>query len=418
MKAAAAAAELQMNIATLLLALIAIFVAAKLFGELAERLGQPAVLGELLGGVLIGVSGLHLVDPHDVTIHLLSELGVILLLFLIGLETDLRKLMRVGGSATAVAIVGVALPFVGGAALGYLLGLPVMVSVFLGAALTATSVGITARVLSDLGHLQDAESQVILGAAVVDDIIGLVLLTVVGTLAGGGELTFLGLGRIVLVAFGFVILAILIGSQLAPMLIRAIDRIEMKRGLFFASIVFAFLLAYIAHQVGSAIIIGSFAAGLVLARTHRGKEIEHEVHDVAQFFVPIFFVVVGAAVDLRSINPFDADARRFFWIGLALTVIGIIGKVAAGFVVWQKGLNRTVIGVGMIPRGEVGLIFAQIGLSTQLISGGMYSAVALMVMLTTFIAPPLLRRLLVPGTPVKFEGGAAEYVVDAPMDRD
>jgi Kef-type K+ transport system membrane component KefB len=406
------------NIATLLLALISIFVAAKLFGELAERLGQPAVLGELLGGVLIGVSGLHLVDPHDVTIHLLSELGVILLLFLIGLETDLRKLMRVGGSATAVAIVGVALPFVGGAALGYLLGLPVMVSVFLGAALTATSVGITARVLSDLGHLQDAESQVILGAAVVDDIIGLVLLTVVGTLAGGGELTFLGLGRIVLIAFGFVILAILIGSQLAPMLIRAIDRIEMKRGLFFASIVFAFLLAYIAHQVGSAIIIGSFAAGLVLARTHRGKEIEHEVHDVAQFFIPIFFVVVGAAVDLRSINPFDADARRFFWIGLALTVIGIIGKVAAGFVVWQKGLNRTVIGVGMIPRGEVGLIFAQIGLSTQLISGGMYSAVALMVMLTTFIAPPLLRRLLVPGTPVKLEGGAAEYVVDAPMDRD
>ncbi len=407
-----------MSIADLLLALIAIFVAAKLFGELAERLGQPAVLGELLGGVLIGVSGLHLVDPHNVTIHLLSELGVILLLFLIGLETDLRKLMRVGGSASAVAIVGVVLPFIGGAALGYLLGFSIMVSVFLGAALTATSVGITARVLSDLGHLQDAESQVVLGAAVVDDIIGLVLLTVVGTLAGGGELTFLGLGRIVLVAFGFVILAILIGSQLAPLLIRAIDRIEMKRGLFFASIVFAFLLAYTAHQVGSAIIIGSFAAGLVLARTHRGKEIEREVHDVAQFFIPIFFVVVGAAVDLRSINPFDAGARRFFWIGLALTAIGIIGKVAAGFVVWQKGLRRTVIGVGMIPRGEVGLIFAQIGLSTQLISGGMYSAVALMVMLTTFIAPPLLRRLLVPGTPETFEGGAAEYVVDAPMDRD
>jgi Kef-type K+ transport system membrane component KefB len=406
------------DIAQLLLALIAIFVAAKLFGELAERLGQPAVLGELLGGVLIGVSGLHLVDPHDVTIHLLSELGVILLLFLIGLETDLRKLMRVGGAATAVAVVGVALPFIGGAALGHLLGFRLMVSVFLGAALTATSVGITARVLSDLGHLQDAESQVVLGAAVVDDIIGLVLLTVVGTLAGGGQLTVLGIGRIVLVAFGFVILAIVIGSWLAPMLIRAIDRIEMKRGLFFASIVFAFLLAYVAHQVGSAIIIGSFAAGLVLARTHRGKEIEREVHDVAQFFIPIFFVVVGAAVDLRSISPFDPEARRFLWIGLALTAIGVIGKVAAGFVVWQKGLRRTVIGVGMIPRGEVGLIFAQIGLSTQLISGGMYSAVALMVMLTTFIAPPLLRRLLVPGTPGKRESGAAEYVVDAPMDRD
>src|ERR1044071_1132553 len=165
-----------MTLAHLLLALIAIFVAAKLFGEIAERIGQPAVLGELFGGVLIGVSGLHLVSPHDVTIHLLSELGVILLLFLIGLETDLRKLMSVGGSATAVAVVGVVLPFLGGLAFGHLLGFRLMVSVFLGAALTATSVGITARVLSDLGHLQDRESQVILGAAVVDDIIGLVLL--------------------------------------------------------------------------------------------------------------------------------------------------------------------------------------------------------------------------------------------------
>ena len=407
-----------MDIAQLLLALIAIFVAAKLFGELAERVGQPAVLGELIGGVLVGVSGLHIVDPHDVTIHLLSELGVILLLFLIGLETDLKKLMNVGGSATAVAIVGVVLPLAGGFALGQLLDFPVIVSIFLGAALTATSVGITARVLSDLGHLQDDESQVILGAAVVDDIIGLVLLTLVGTLAAGGALTFLGVGKIVLVAFGFVLLAIVLGSRLAPMLIRAIDGIEMNRGLFFAAIVFAFLLAWLAQKAGSAIIIGSFAAGLVLARTHRGKEIEREVHDVAQFFIPIFFVVVGAAVDLRSINPFDAEARQFLWIGLALTAVGIVGKVAAGFVVWKKGLNRTVIGVGMIPRGEVGLIFATIGLSSKLLSPGLYSAVALMVMLTTFLAPPLLRRLLVPRTPNDPPSDlTSEYVVEAPMDR-
>ena len=406
-----------MDIASLLLALIAIFVAAKLFGELAERIGQPAVLGELVGGVLVGVSGLHIVDPHDVTIHLLSELGVILLLFLIGLETDLKKLMTVGGSATAVAVVGVVLPLAGGFALGRLLGFSVLVSVFLGASLTATSVGITARVLSDLGHLQDDESQVILGAAVVDDIIGLVLLTLVGTLAAGGALTVLGVGKIVLVAFGFVLLAIVIGSRLAPMLIRAIDRIEMRRGLFFAAIVFAFLLAWLAQQVGSAIIIGSFAAGLVLARTHRGREIEREVHDVAQFFIPIFFVVVGAAIDLRSINPLHAESRHFLWIGLALTAVGIVGKVAAGFVVWRKGLNRTVIGVGMIPRGEVGLIFATIGLSSKLLSPGLYSSVALMVILTTFITPPLLRRLLVqkPPDPNTLTG---DYVMEAPMDRE
>jgi Kef-type K+ transport system membrane component KefB len=407
-----------MSIAEFLLALIAIFVAAKVFGEVAERLGQPAVLGELAGGVIIGVSGFHLVDPHDATIHLLSELGVILLLFLIGLDTDLRKLMQVGGPATAVAVVGVALPLIGGFAFGQLLGFRVMVSVFLGASLTATSVGITARVLSDLGHLKDDESQVILGAAVVDDIIGLVLLTLVGTLAQGGELTFLGVGRIIVTAFGFVILAIVIGSQLAPWLIRAIDRIEMSRGLFFSALVFALGLAYIADKVGSAIIIGSFAAGLVLARTHRGKEIEREVRDVAQFFIPIFFVVVGAAVDLRSLNPFDPNARRFLLIGVGLTVVGIIGKIAAGFVVWKKGMNRTVIGIGMIPRGEVGLIFATIGLTSKLITSGLYSAVAMMVMLTTFITPPLLRRLLVQATPTKLDGTASELVMEAPMDRE
>jgi Kef-type K+ transport system membrane component KefB len=393
--------------ADFLLALIAIFIAAKVFGEIAERLGQPAVLGELVGGVAIGVSGLRLVDPHEATIHLLSELGVILLLFVIGLETDLRKLMQVGGSATAVAVVGVALPLLGGFAFGELLGMSSIVSLFLGASLTATSVGITARVLSDLGHLKDDASQIILGAAVVDDIIGLVLLTIVGTLAEGGELTVLGVGKIVLIAFGFVLLAIVIGSKLAPMLIRAIDRIHVARGLFFASIVFAFALAYIAQRVGSAIIIGSFAAGLVLARTHRGKEIAREVHDVSQFFVPIFFVAVGAAIDFRTIN----------WMGFALAAIGIVGKVLAGFVVWRKGVNRMVVGVGMIPRGEVGLIFAQIGLSTKLLSPQLYSAVAVMIMLTTFLAPPLLRHLLAQETPVKLESGSADIVMDAPMDQ-
>lgn len=402
-----------MTTAELLLALIAIFLAAKVVGELAERLGQPAVLGEIVGGIVVGVSGFNIVNPHDPTIHLLSELGVILLLFLIGLDTDLKKLIAVGGSATAVAIVGVALPFAGGAILGHLLGFGWMVAIFLGAALTATSVGITARVLSDLGHLQDGESQVVLGAAVVDDVIGLVILTIVSALAQGQELTFLSVTRVIVVAFGFVILAIVIGSMLAPALIRAIERINMARGLFFASVLFAFVLAYLAVKAGSAVIIGSFAAGLVLARTKKGREIEREVHDVAQFFVPIFFVVFGAAIDLRTLNPADPATRRFLGIGLLLTLIGVIGKVAAGFVVWRKDLRKIVIGVGMIPRGEVGLIFAQIGLSTKLLSNGLYSAVALMIMLTTLITPPLLRRLLVQGTPQR---GDPDLVYDAPAD--
>jgi len=397
------------NTGAFLLALIAIFLAAKILGEIAERMGQPAVLGELAGGVLVGVSGLGLVDPNNETIHLLAELGVIFLLFLIGLETDLEKLISVGGSATTVALIGVALPFAGGIAYGQLLGFRLMVSVFLGASLTATSVGITARVLSDLGHLRDDESQVILGAAVVDDIIGLVILTIISTLAEGGELTFLGVGRLIVVAFGFVFLAILVGSFLAPFLIRAIERIDVARGLLFASVIFALALAYAALRVGSAVIIGSFAAGLVLARTQKAKEIEREVHDVAQFFIPIFFVVVGAAVDIKALNG------HYLTIGLVLAAIGIAGKVLAGLAVPKRGLRRIVVGVGMIPRGEVGLIFAHIGLATKLLTSGLYSAVALMVMITTFVTPPVLRRLLARQAPQELHG-EADYVMDAPLD--
>src|SRR5688572_3299241 len=221
-----------MSISALLLSLIAIFIAAKLFGELAERIGQPAVLGEMVGGIIIGVSGLHWIDSHEPILHLLSELGVLLLLFLIGLETDLRRLLAVGGASTAVATVGVILPFAGGYAIGHWLEYPTTVSVFLGAALTATSVGITARVLSDLGQLKTDEAQVILGAAVLDDIIGLVLLTVVSAVAAGAKLTTFGVARVFAVAFGFVALAILIGSVLAPRLIALVTRLRVAKALF------------------------------------------------------------------------------------------------------------------------------------------------------------------------------------------
>lgn len=407
-----------MSVAAFLLALLAIFAAAKIFGELAERIGQPAVLGEMIGGIVIGVSGLHLIDPHDVTIHLLSELGIVLLLFLIGLETDLQKLLSVGGSSLAVAVVGVVLPFLGGYLAGRFLGLSVLVSVFLGAALTATSVGITARVLSDLGHLHDRESQVILGAAVLDDILGLVILAVVGALASGGALDLGSILRITIVAFGFVLVAIVAGSFLAPLLVRVIARLRVQKALFFASIMFAFALAFLAQAVGSALIIGAFAAGLVLAKTEKGEEIQREVHDAAQLFIPIFFVVVGAAVDLRTLNPFDPVSRPYFLIGLLLTVVGILGKVFAGWAAYGKNLRRLVIGVGMVPRGEVGLIFAQVGLSTALITSGLYSSVALMVIVTTFITPPILRKLLVAEPAQETYEGVGDYVMEAPGDSD
>jgi len=401
------------EIGQLLVALIAIFAAAKLFGELAERLGQPAVLGELIGGIVVGVSGLRLIDPHQETIHLLSQLGVVLLLFLIGLQTDLHKLIAVGGSATIVAVVGVTLPFIGGFLVGRLLGYPTMVSIFLGAALTATSVGITARVLSDLGHLKDTESQIILGAAVIDDVIGLIILTVVSSLAAGESLTILGISRVTMTAFGFVILAVVIGSLLAPTLIRIIGRVRVRKALFFSAVMFAFALAWAAEALGSALIVGAFAAGLVLARTEKGQEIEREVYDIAQFFIPIFFVVVGAAVDLASISPFNPATRPFFLFGLLLTGVGIVGKVLAGFSAFGK-VRRIVIGVGMIPRGEVGLIFAQIGLSSGLLNAGLYSSVAMMVIVTTFMTPPVLRVLLSRQTPDPHDG--LDLVMEAPED--
>jgi Kef-type K+ transport system membrane component KefB len=406
-----------MTVAQFLVALIVIFAAAKLFGELAERIGQPAVLGEMIGGIVVGVSGLHLIDAHDPVLHILSELGVILLLFLIGLETDLRRLLSVGGASASVALVGVAVPFAAGFGVGWLLDYPTTVAIFLGAALTATSVGITARVLSDLGHLKSDESQVILGAAVIDDIVGLILLTVVSALAAGERLTVAGVTKVVVIAFGFVILAVLVGSMLAPRLIRVVEKLRVGKALFFASIMFAFTLAWAADAAGSALIIGAFAAGLVLATTERRVNIEHEVHDVAQFFIPIFFVMVGAAVDLKQLNPFDPATRQFLVIGALLTLVAILGKLVAGYAAFGRPLRKFVIGVGMVPRGEVGLIFAQLGLSAGLLSSGLYSSVALMVIVTTFLTPPVLRALLVKGAKEEMST-VAELVTETMADKD
>jgi len=404
-----------MSVGAFLLALIATFVAAKLFGELAERIGQPAVLGELLGGVLVGVSGLRLVDPNANVIHLLAQLGIVLLLFLIGLETELARLVACGPSAVVVAVAGVAITFAGGYAIGTALRFPPLVAVFLGGALTATSVGISARVLSDLGHLCDAEAQVVLGAAVVDDIIGVVLLTCIGSVAAGNGVGALAIARIAAIAFGFVAAALVIGSVLAPLLVRAIDRIGIARGLFFASIVFALTLAWVAERAGTAIIIGSFAAGLVLARTEKGDEIKRQVNEIVQFFVPIFFVAVGAAIDVKTLNPFDPSARRFLVVGVLLAAVAVAGKIAAGFLVPRRGLRRSVIGVGMIPRGEVSLIFAQIGLGAGLLSAGLYGSITVMVVITAFITPLLLRRML-PPTGEAEEYGRGRVVVDVPME--
>lgn len=373
--------------------LAVILIAARACGAAARVLGQPVVLGELVAGVLLGSSVLGLVDPKVEVIHLLSELGVLLLLFAIGLETDLGQLLKVGGTSAAVAAVGVALPF----ALGYgscrLLGLANLPSVVAGAALTATSVGITARVLSDLGRLQEPESQVVLGAAVIDDVIGLIILTVVAGLTNGGEITVGGVAWITAIAFGFLAVTLVLGQFVVPRLVTLAQKIDLPGTTTTLAIILALGLAWLASQVGSAVIIGAFAAGLLLARTPHAHEIEHGVTGLGNVFVPLFFVSVGAAVDVNVFNPLVASNRPTLLIGGVLIVAAVVGKFASGYAApWFRG-NKKVIGVGMIPRGEVGLIFAQMGLASGVFDARLFGAVTLMVMVTTFLAPPLLKML-------------------------
>ncbi|WP_020467456.1 cation:proton antiporter [Singulisphaera acidiphila] len=385
-----------LNVPQFLGLLVIMLSAARLCGALAKAIGQPTVLGELVAGVLLGASVMGLVDPKVDVIHLLAELGVILLLFAIGLETDLRMLVKVGGASAAVATVGVVLPFALGYAVCRLLGLPNLVALVAGASLTATSVGITARVLSDLGRLQEPESQIILGAAVIDDVIGLVILTVIAALTNGESVTIMSVARITGVAFGFLLGTLLVGSLIVPRLVRLVGKIDLPGTTTILALILAFGLAWLADRVGSAVIIGAFAAGLLLAKTPQAREVEHGVTELGNFFVPLFFVSVGAAVDIRVFNPMDQANHATLLVGSLLILVAVVGKFAAGYAApWFKG-KKSVIGVGMIPRGEVGLIFAQMGLSSGVFDAKLFSAVTLMVMATTFLAPPLLRALFPP----------------------
>ena len=377
--------------------LVIILGVAKALGALAKRIGQPAVLGELVAGVILGRSVLGLVDPQTDVLHLFAELGVIILLFEIGLETNLRNLLKVGGAATVVALVGVALPFALGYAVCWMLGFETLVAVVAGATLTATSVGITARVLSDLNHLHEPESHIILGAAVIDDVIGLVILAVVSGLTAGQPLTVLGVVTTTVIAFGFLGGTLLVGRLLVPPLVHAVSRIDLPGTPTMLAVMLAFGLAWLASVVGSAMIIGAFAAGLLLRDTPHAHEIERGVAHLGHFFVPIFFVTVGAAVDVSVFNPLEPSNRPTLLIGGLLILAAVVGKFLAGYApVWFKG-NKKVIGVGMIPRGEVGLIFAQTGLASGVFTLPLFSAVTMMVLVTTFIAPPLLKYLLPSG---------------------
>lgn len=375
--------------------LLLIIFSAKLFGELAERLGQPAVLGELAGGVLLGTGLISFFKPGDPILGLMSEVGVILLLFETGIHSDLGRLLKAGPTAAAVAAVGVLLPFALGWGLMTALGKPSLECVFVGAALTATSVGITARVLSDMGKLSTPEAQIVLGAAVIDDVLGIVILSAVQVLAASGSLQWGGVLKTVLLSAGFLAAALGLGPSLSRFLVDVVRRMRVRGVLVGAAVCFAFAMALAARALGTAMIVGAFTAGLLLARTDKKEDIGETIRPIVDVFAPVFFVMVGAKVDLAGFNPFLAGSRAALGLAALLTLAAVAGKAVSALAVRDEGIDRWTVGFGMVPRGEVGLIFAQIGLASGIVEPAPYAAIVAMVIATTFVAPPLLKKSLI-----------------------
>ena len=471
----------------ILLSILLIVLGAKLGGELAERFRQPAVLGELLIGVVLGASllggfigmpdfqeeqafheheeELHAAErnlteaehaledaraagaptsdirrlengtadaraalqreeaefgaymaEHEAElsyVHILSALatiGVILLLFEVGLESDIKELTRVGTSSLLVGLIGIVASFALGYgfswflsaqwdawhAFGDLMGQEHLLHIFVGATLTATSVGITARVLGDMGRLNTKESRIILGAAVIDDIGGLIILAIVAAMVTaaleGGSVETLQILKIAAIAIGFLVVSLLVGLKTVPRLYDAlVERFQVKGFPVALAFGFALLMAYLATLAGLADIVGAFAGGLILAQTKHAHKIFEDLRPIAFIFVSFFFVTLGMRVDIRDLGP---DVAWLLGAALVLSVIAIAAKLACGFGVTKgTSASRLVVGVGMAPRGEVGLIFAALGLSTGLISNWQYTMVIIVVMLTTFVTPIWLKRL-------------------------
>jgi Kef-type K+ transport system membrane component KefB len=376
-----------------LIALSSILFSAKIFGEIALKLGQSAIIGELLAGVLIGPSVLGLVYETPILTSI-SEIGAVILLFEVGLSTDIKEFLKAGGWATVVAFIGVIAPYF----LGYFVflhfGLSTTQAIFAGAVLTATSVGITARVFMDLKKLETKEAKIVLGAAVIDDVIGLAILAVVLKLVQGGTVTFGTIAQISGTAILFLVLSTVAGVLIAPTIFRFVSKMKQEHVVFVIGIAFCFLVSAFATKVGLASIVGAFVAGLILSTTKQYEEIKRDIKPIYAFFVPVFFVLMGTSVDVSAFNPFVAANREILILVAVLFVVAFMGKVVAGFVVLKKGINKFLIGVSMVPRGEVGLIFAGMGFKNNVFGSNEYSALVAVIMLTTFITPIILKYLL------------------------
>lgn len=421
-------------LAGVLLSLVVIYLGSKLGAEVAKRFDFPPVLGELVAGVIVGVSALHLIifpesglsasdsgvmtvlqwinhlspaaltsvfESQSEVISVLAELGVIILLFEIGLESDLRQLKEVGTQAVIVACVGVAVPFAAGTVgLMMLFHVPAIPAIFAGAALTATSIGITSKVLSELGQLKSKEGQIIVGAAVIDDVLGIIVLAVVASLAKTGEIDVANVIYLIVSATAFLLGSILLGGIFNKTFVAVVEKLKTRGNIVIPAFIFAFFMAFLGNAIHLEAILGAFAAGLVLDETDARNELDELVKPIADLLVPIFFVSVGARADLGVLNPTVPENRAGLLIAVFLMVVAILGKVVTGWAVFgQPGVNRLAIGVGMIPRGEVGLVFAGIGSASGVLDKPLEVSIIIMVILTTFLAPPFLR--IVFGEPVE-----------------
>ncbi len=405
-----------------------IFVAARTLAEILVRLHLPTIVGELLAGVLIGASGFHLLLPPATSAHLnegfvnlisslasvppeavpdlyfetfpslqaVATLGLYALLFLTGLESELEELVAVGVQAFTVAMAGVILPFAFGTlGLMFIFNVDLIPAIFAGASMTATSIGITASVFGELGYLKTREGQIVIGAAVLDDILGIVILAVVVALATGGSLEIAPIVKLVLAATVFVIGAIALSRTAAPAFDWLLDRLKAPGAVVVASFVILVFSCFVATAIGLEAALGAFAAGLILSGSKNNHAIQQSVLPLVSLFATIFFVLVGAGMDLSVINPLDPGSRSALVVAGFLVVVAIVGKIAAGWsFLIDKPTNRLVVGLGMMPRGEVGLIFLGLGTSAGLLTPSLEAAILLMVIGTTFLAPVLLRLVL------------------------
>lgn len=385
----------------LLLQIAAILIAARVFGEIAARLQAPRVIGELCAGILLGPSLLGWVDASD-PIKLLAEIGIILLLFEIGLETDLGRMIRSGPRALVLALVGFIAPFALGTGICfYTFELPLLVSLFVGGTLTATSIGITVRVLADLGRQNSSEGQIVLGAAVVDDILGVILLAVLYEFSIGGAVSLISAGWIVLYVTIFFVLAP-IAAKLLSYAIHHFHQFSEAPGVVpiaLVSLVLAF--AALAHYVGAPELLGGFAAGIALSRRFFlplglalrvspdfNKQIHEQMKPIIQLFTPIFFVTVGLSLDLSAVDW----SSPFIWaFSIVVTVVAIVGKLAGGLLVPGNHYARVAIGMAMVPRGEVGLIFAELGRVSGIFNNEVYAGTVIVVAYTTLLSPFWIR---------------------------